>query len=154
MTYAKGKNVSEAAGIGAGGLAALDYYEEVSSIPDAFKEVRVITISGENDILNNDTLLVRQARPMLSSESNQKEISVQIMNKILKYSVKVTPFEFVLTELADFSYRVACDSVKCKAHMEDGFCMWRADKKLINLAHDQTYEMCEKLRTSLLSMKN
>ena len=51
--------------------------------------------------------------------------------------------------MKDKSNRVPCNQ-KCDANCE-GFCMWRVDDRLITLAQDKEYKMCEYLREKVLN---
>ena len=46
--------------------------------------------------------------------------------------------------------RVICN--KCCQARSGNFCMWKVDDRLIKLANDKNYKMCERLRTKILNL--
>ena len=50
--------------------------------------------------------------------------------------------------MKDKSNRVPCNQ-KCDANCGE-FCMWKVDERLITLANDKNYKMCERLRKEIL----
>jgi hypothetical protein len=49
--------------------------------------------------------------------------------------------------------RISCTKI-CDAKLEDCSCMWLVNEKLIELAHDKKYGMCEYLRAELLKRES
>ena len=50
--------------------------------------------------------------------------------------------------MKDKSNRVACNE-KCDANC-GSCCMWKVDERLVALANDKDYKMCERLRKEVL----
>lgn len=47
--------------------------------------------------------------------------------------------------------KITCNK-DCQARSGD-FCMWKVDNRLIKLANDKNYKMCERLRNKILTLK-
>lgn len=54
--------------------------------------------------------------------------------------------------MSDKNNRVSCNKV-CMASLGD-CCMWAVDERLIALAKDKTYKMCEYLRAEVLKRES
>lgn len=50
--------------------------------------------------------------------------------------------------MKDKPNRIPCDQ-KCDANLGN-CCMWKVDERLITLANDKDYKMCERLRSEVL----
>lgn len=50
--------------------------------------------------------------------------------------------------MKDKPNKIPCDQ-KCDANLGN-CCMWKVDERLISLANDKDYKMCERLRSEVL----
>lgn len=96
ITYSKAKNIREAAGgISMGGLMALDYWEEASSLPKDEKEIYRLDDNGWK-MVHPRTMFFDQAQKQILE--GKDIIKISILRKELLYSVKENPFSFELRE--------------------------------------------------------
>lgn len=97
VTYARGCNVSTAAGININGLAALDYYKEADKIPNELKDIVFVRADGGFGLVSKETLFGEQIADAVNG--GKQRVTVRVCKHAWDCSIQINRFEIIVNEI-------------------------------------------------------